>query len=154
MARIPKLQRVSSQLRCHEDAFQPLLYNGGKSYAELSVQTYWARGLILIMTHRKYAGPFCVSKADDRLRLICDRRSRNTVELCWAKARLPRLGWPVLSCRAPPHVLRTCGRDLNDFYYILVVDAVRMEKHPCGPRVPPVLVRFLGRCVFGLGDGF
>ena len=53
-----------------------------------------------------------------------------------AKARLPKHA--QLTRIIPPrsHVLRTSGRELKDFYYILEVDAVRMAKQSSGPRVP------------------
>ena len=62
--------------------------------------------------------------------LMCDRRSRNAMGQCLAKARRPRPARLARIILLRPHVLRTSGRDLKDFYYIMEVDAVRMAKQP------------------------
>ena len=60
----------------------------------------------------KAAGASCVGKSKDRLRLTCDRRSRNAVESCLQKVKVsgPVRFTKVLLPKS--HVLRMSGRGL------------------------------------------
>ena len=82
------------------------------------------------------SGAFCVTKSGGRLRLICDRRPRNSQEHSIRKVPLPS---PPRFCRIllpRSHAIKLSGRDLKDFYYNLEVDEKRWIKQAWGPRVP------------------
>ena len=82
------------------------------------------------------AGAFCGTKSGGRLRLICDRRPRNSQERSIRKVSLPS---PPRFCRIllpRSHAIKISGRDLKDFYYNLEVDEERWIKQAWGPSVP------------------
>ena len=58
------------------------------------------------------------------------------MELCLHQARLPKPARFTKNLLPKSHALRTSGCDLNDFYYILEVDAERYVKNKVGPSVP------------------
>ena len=66
------------------------------------------------------------------LRLICALRSQSSVELWLPKARLPKPACFTRILLTKSHALRASGSDLQDFYYILEVDAERYAKQSWG----------------------
>ena len=85
---------------------------------------------------RDSAGVFCLVKPDGTLRLICDRRPRNFMELLMGKARLPVAARLARLLIPKNHSLRISARDLKDYYYVLKVSAQRAKLQQWGPRIP------------------
>ena len=86
------------------------------------------------------SGAFCVTKSGGRLRLICDRRPRNSQERSIRKAPLPSPPRFRRILLPRSHAIKLSGRGLKDFYYNLEVDEERWAKQAWGAESPSIVV--------------